>query len=304
MTWDRRHDPYASASSFTRVLLDGYAVGSKAQLLWAGWCKVVQVGVGPLMCHNGVKLGVATVQKNSRAVIQMYWIGTSGYDYPEWKGNFYPEGLPSTKTLSYYSERLSTVEINYTFYRMPNDKVVSQWGQNTPERFVFSLKAPRRITHEARLRDCEDALTTFCERARGLGPKLGVILFQLPPWSRKNTPLLKDFLGSIGKDFRTAMEFRHASWFDDEVFAVLKDHRSALCISDTGKETTPLVATADHAYFRLRDEGYDEAGISRWADNIKGYSSDMKDVYIYFKHEEAGKGPEFARILVEKLGQG
>ena len=227
----------------------------------------------------------------------MIFIGTSGYNYPEWKGNFYPSDLPVSKMLPYYSERFSTVEINYTFYRMPSENVLEGWAASTPEGFTFTLKAPRRITHDARLRECADVLHTFGKRARKLGAKLGVLLFQLPPSFRKDLGVLDAFLDWVPPDIRIAMEFRHASWHSDDVFERLKAGNVALCIADSEKMTTPLVATASHGYFRLRDEGYQEADIARWGDAITEHAPDWDDVFVYFKHEEEGKGPEFAKML-------
>ena len=227
----------------------------------------------------------------------MIFIGTSGYNYPEWKGSFYPSDLPTSRMLSYYSERFSTVEINYTFYRLPSEKVVGNWGRGTPEGFAFTLKAPRRITHDARLRDCDDILQVFGQRARTLGPKLGVLLFQLPPSLRKDLEALDAFLDWVPPDLRVTMEFRHASWHSEDVLQRLRDRNVALCIADSEKMTTPTEVTSDFGYFRLRDEGYQEEDIARWAGVITEHGRQWKDVFVYFKHEEQGRGPEFARSL-------
>ena len=231
----------------------------------------------------------------------MILIGTSGYSYTEWKGNFYPEDLPASKMLGYYSERFLTVEINNTFYRIPSEKVVGDWAKGTPEDFVFTLKATRRITHEARLRDCAELLEVFCARARTLGPKLGTVLFQMPPYFRKDIGVLDEFLGYMPEGIRAAFEFRHDSWNSDEVFTRLGDKNLALCITDNEKGTTPIQATADYGYFRLRDEGYEEADFARWAAAIREREGQWKDVFVYFKHEEEGKGPEFAEALKRSL---
>ena len=232
----------------------------------------------------------------------MISIGTSGYSYPEWKGTFYPADLSTSKMLPYYAERFSTVEINNTFYRMPSEKVLADWSSATPEGFTFTLKAPRRMTHDARLQDCADILDTFCARARTLGPKLGVLLFQMPPYFRQDLAVLDEFLDSMPADTRAAFEFRHASWFSDDLFARLRARNLALCITDGEKAKPPVVATADYGYFRLRDEGYQEADFRRWADTITQHREDWKDVFVYFKHEEEGKGPEFAQSLKESFG--
>ena len=231
----------------------------------------------------------------------MILIGTSGYNYPEWKGNFYPSDLPTSKMLSYYSERFSTVEINYSFYRMPSEKVLEGWAGTAPDGFAFTLKAPRRITHDARLQQCEDLVRSFGTRARTLGPKLGVLLFQLPPSLRKDLGVLDAFLDWVPPDIRVALEFRHASWHSDDVFERLRKTNVALCIADSERMTTPIVATANFGYLRLRDEGYQQTDIERWDETILEHDSDWNDVYVYFKHEEAGKGPEFAHSLGRSL---
>ena len=230
------------------------------------------------------------------------WVGTSGYNYPEWKGNFYPETLPATKMLPYYAERFPTVEINYTYYRTPNAKTLDGWSRATPERFKLTLKAPKRITHDARLRDCADRVRYFCQTAATLGQKCGALLFQLPPYLRKDLGLLDTFLETFPQHTCAAFEFRHTSWLDDAVYARLKARNLALCVADSEKLKVPVTITADYAYFRLRDEGYTPQDIGRWADTIREKTSGCRDVFVYFKHEEAGKGPEFARILLDALG--
>ena len=230
------------------------------------------------------------------------WVGTSGYNYPEWKGSFYPEKFPAAKMLPYYAERFATVEINYTFYRMPNEKILAGWNRETPDKFRLTLKAPKRITHDSRLRDCQEALDRFLQVAQTLGPKLGAILFQLPPYFRKDLAVLDGFLAMLPANLCATFEFRHASWMDEEVYARLKDRNLALCIADSEKASTPLRMTADYAYFRLRDEGYQPADIARWAQNIREHTASSREVYVYFKHEEEGIGPEFAKLLLSELG--
>ena len=231
------------------------------------------------------------------------WVGTSGYNYPEWKGSFYPEKLPAAKMLPYYAERLSTVEINYTYYRTPNKKILEGWSLATPERFKLTLKAPKRITHIARLRDCDDLLRYFVETAARLGPKLGALLFQLPPTLKQDLPLLDAFLEMFPADVCAAFEFRHGSWLNEDVFERLQARNLALCIADSETMATPVRITADYAYFRLRDEGYTPADLETWARTIRDKTHALKDVYVYFKHEEAGKGPEFARVLLGALAK-
>jgi uncharacterized protein YecE (DUF72 family) len=230
------------------------------------------------------------------------WVGTSGYNYPEWRGSFYPEKFPTTKMLPYYAARFDTVEINYTFYRMPNEKIVAGWNQETPEHFKLTLKAPKRITHDSRLRNCEEALKRFLDVAQTLGPKLGAILFQLPPYFKKDLAVLDGFLAMLPDQLCATFEFRHASWLDAEVYARLKAKNLALCIADSEKASTPLEMTADYAYFRLRDEGYQPSDIEKWSQLIREHTAHAREVFVYFKHEEEGIGPEFANLLLKSLG--
>jgi uncharacterized protein YecE (DUF72 family) len=228
-------------------------------------------------------------------------VGTSGYNYPEWRGTFYPEKFSTAKMLAYYAERFRTVEINYTFYRLPTEKLLAGWAETTPEHFTFTLKAPRRITHDAKLQRCEDLLQAFCRTSRTLGPKLGVLLFQLPPNFKKDTDVLRAFLDLLPEGTRAAFEFRHASWLEPDVFEALRARNVALCVADSEKMSTPVEVTADYAYFRLRDEGYQAADIVRWAETIRGLKG-VGDAFVYFKHEEQGLGPDFARRLIDALG--
>ncbi|MGE3178314.1 MAG: DUF72 domain-containing protein [Vicinamibacterales bacterium] len=232
----------------------------------------------------------------------MIWIGTSGYNYPEWKGSFYPPDLPATKMLPYYAARFPTVEINYTFYRMPTEKLLAGWAAQTPSPYKLTLKAPRRITHDSRLRNCGDLVRGFCGAAGSLGAKLGALLFQLPPSAKKDLALFDAFLADLPPRVCGAFEFRHASWHDEEVFARLEARGLAVCVADSEKMSTPVRVTADYAYFRLRDEGYTPDDIARWADVIGQTTEGCRDVFVYFKHEDEGKGPEFAALLRDRLG--
>ena len=230
------------------------------------------------------------------------WVGTSGYNYPEWRGTFYPEKFPAPKMLPYYAGWFPTVEINYTFYRAPNEKILDGWNKATPERFRLTLKAPRRITHDRRLRDCADPVRQFLETAASLGPKLGALLFQLPPNLKKDLTLFDSFLQAFPPRVCAAFEFRHESWLDEEIYARLRARNLALCVADSERLSTPVVITADYAYFRLRDEGYTTDDIARWGDVIGEKTSGCKDVFVYFKHEESGKGPAFGLELMRVLG--
>jgi uncharacterized protein YecE (DUF72 family) len=222
------------------------------------------------------------------------FVGTSGYNFPEWKGTFYPPKLPTAKWLEYYATQLGTVEINYTFYRMPTPKIVAGWDAVTPAGFSFVLKAPQRITHIARLKNVDDPLRFFLETARTLGPKLGQILFQLPPNFKKDVERLGDVLTQFPPDLKCAWEFRHASWFDAEVYEVLRTGNAALCVADTAEGTTPLEATADFGYVRLRDEGYGKRALEEWVARLRGLEAAWSDAYVFFKHEGKGEGPKLA----------
>jgi uncharacterized protein YecE (DUF72 family) len=229
------------------------------------------------------------------------WVGTSGFQYPEWKGSFYPAKLPTKQMLGYYGERFNTTEINYTFRRMPTETILANWSAQTPSQFRFSLKAPQVITHIRQLRDCETIVQRFADVSQALGEKLGAILFQLPPSLQADVPLLAEFLAVLPPGMKAAFEFRHDSWFNDETFNALRKHGAALCVADSEKRHSPVVTTAGFAYFRLRDEGYETSDIARWAKEIRKASTETTDVYVYFKHEEKGLGPEFARELLRNL---
>ncbi len=229
------------------------------------------------------------------------WVGTSGYNYPEWKGSFYPPALAASKMLPYYAERFRTVEINYTFYRMPNAKVLAGWMAQTPPGFRFTLKAPKRITHDRRLKDVGELVKGFCELAGGLGDRLATLLFQLPPNLKCQPEVFDAFLETLPPKVPAAFEFRHESWHDDTIFERLRARNLALCIADTGDRTTPFVETADYGYLRLRDEGYEPADLERWAAALAARRDRWREAFVYFKHEEAGKGPQFAQALTEIL---
>lgn len=231
----------------------------------------------------------------------MYWIGTSGYNYPEWRGSFYPERFSSAKMLPYYAERFRSVEINYTFYRMPTPKLVANWAAQVPEHFRFTLKAPRRITHDRRLRDVASPVRAFCETAAELGTRLGALLFQLPPSFKKDLAVFDQFLDALPPRVCAAFEFRNESWLDEEVYARLRARNLALCIADSEKRSTPVMTTADYAYLRLRDEGYEEQDIATWTDTARELQERCKDVFVYFKHEDEGKGAQFGRLMMQRL---
>lgn len=228
-------------------------------------------------------------------------VGTSGYNYPEWRGSFYPADIKAKDMFAFYAARFAAVEINYTFYRMPTEKLTAGWRDQAPAGFQYVLKAPKRITHERRLKDCQDSVDFFAASARVLGPHMGPLLFQLPPTFRADLPRLEAFLGGVPADVKVAFEFRHDSWHSDETWAVLRAKGAALCIADFGDHTTPLEATARHGYFRLRDEGYVAADLERWAQQITERATAWDDVYVFFKHEEEGKGAAFAEAFKKVL---
>jgi uncharacterized protein YecE (DUF72 family) len=232
-----------------------------------------------------------------------FWIGTSGFQYPEWKGHFYPEKLPSSKMLPFYAERFPTTEINYTFRRTPSGKTIESWYELTPERFAFSLKAPQRVTHFAQLRNCAESLKYFFGIIQSLEDKLGALLFQLPPSFKKDAQILRSFLDELPSGLRAAFEFRHDSWFDDEIFENLGAHNAALCLAESEKLTTPAVATANFGYLRLRREDYTAADIVRWSEFLRSNESKWSEAFVYFKHEERGEGPRLAAEMIRLLQQ-
>jgi uncharacterized protein YecE (DUF72 family) len=229
-----------------------------------------------------------------------FWIGTSGFQYTEWKGNFYPEDLPTAKMLPFYAERFSSTEINYTFRRIPAPKTIENWRTLTPEEFRFALKAPQKITHWSKLRDCADTLEYFLKVVTGLGERLGPVLFQLPPTFKKDAEVLNSFLREL-PSMRSAFEFRNESWFDQEIFDLLKSRNIALCIADTDTISTPKQITADYGYLRLRREDYTKADVEHWAEFVREQKSNWQEAFVYFKHEESGVGPKLARQMIDLL---
>jgi len=221
--------------------------------------------------------------------------GTSGYSYKEWLGHFYPDKLPASEMLRYYAEHFSTVEINNTFYRMPAESMLAQWVQQVPDRFRFTLKAPRRITHEQRLRESESNVAEFLRRTEVLGDKLGALLFQLPPYLKKDLPRLRDFLALLPSGREIAFEFRNVSWQDDEVYETLASRGAILCVTDTDEGDTPFVATSHCGYVRLRRTHYDDRELEAWAAQI--VAKKLPKTYVYFMHEDEALGTRFARRL-------
>ncbi len=227
------------------------------------------------------------------------YAGTSGWSYASWKPSFYPAKLPANKFLAHYSTRLNSVEVNYTYRHLPSEKLLTGWIEATPPHFVFSVKAHQMITHIKRLRDAADFTQRFFASLQLLSSagKLGPVLFQLPPFLKCDTALLADFLGPLPAACRKAFEFRHASWFRDEVFALLRQHNTALCIAESEKLTVPDVQTADFTYYRLRKPEYAPAERQALAARCRALQQQGSDVFVYFKHEETPDGALYAEEL-------
>ncbi len=229
-------------------------------------------------------------------------VGTSGYSYKEWKGSFYPEKIPAKEMLRYYSERLSTVEINATFYRMPQQSMLENWKEQVPGTFRFSLKAPQRITHFKRLKETDEETKYFLETASVLRDQLGVVLFQLPPNMKKDLPRLEAFLVQLPSATRAAFEFRHPTWFDDDVLDLLRSQNRPLVVSDTDDlPTTHIDKTADWGYLRLRRVNYSEENLVEWLGRIRDQNWDQ--TFVFFKHEDEGTGPKLAAEFLELAGK-
>ena len=227
-------------------------------------------------------------------------VGTSGYSYPEWKGSFYPRGLPASQMLRHYGEHFRAVESNYTFRSLPTPAVLAAWTEAVPAGFKFALKAPQQITHRKRLKDVAGPVAEFLEVAAGLKRRLGPLLFQLPPNFKKDVPRLRDLLALLPRR-RAALEFRHPSWFDDEVYGLLRKRGAALCIADTdGGHDLRFAATADWGYLRLRGTDYSDAELKAWLKRIRAQG--WRDVYVFFKHEDQANGPRLAKRLQELAG--
>lgn len=229
--------------------------------------------------------------------MQLY-VGTSGFAYKEWKGSFYPADLPEKGMLHYYAERLGTVEMNNTFFRMPKPEVLKAWAAEVPADFKFVLKASRGITHMKRLKNAGESVAYLFKSAAVLKGRLGPVLFQLPPNLPKDAARLRDFLATLPSEQRAAIEFRHPSWFDDEVLGHLRDRRVALCIADAEDGVdVPFEATASWGFLRLRQSDYTTAELKKWLTRVR--SQKWSDAFIFFKHEDEGKGPKLARKLID-----
>ena len=225
-------------------------------------------------------------------------VGTSGYSYKEWKGNFYPEDLPAKEMLSYYSRRLPAVEINNTFYRLPQASMIENWRAQVPDEFRFSIKATQRITHIKRLNNVAEETKYLLDTSGLLGERLGVVLFQLPPNMKKDSGRLKSFLELLPSDTRAAFEFRNETWFDDETFDLLRNKDCALVVSDTDdKPLSEIISTAGWGYLRLRRTAYDENDLADWMKRVQDQK--WEDAFVFFKHEDEGVGPKLAAQFLE-----
>lgn len=227
------------------------------------------------------------------------YAGTSGWSYPSWKPKFYPAKLASAKFLGYYATRLNTVEVNYTFRAFPSEKMLTGWVAATPENFRFAVKAHQSITHIKRLQDAGDNVARFVKALEPLraGGRLGPILFQLPPFLKCNAARLEAFLRELPQEIRAAFEFRHESWFCDEIFNLLRKANAALCEAESENIKTPPVQTADFAYLRLRREDYSPAARKQIAQRVAEVAA-VGDAFVYFKHEDTPEGALYAEELL------
>jgi uncharacterized protein YecE (DUF72 family) len=231
----------------------------------------------------------------------VFLVGTSGFSYPAWRGAFYPDKLPASGMLAFYAGVFRAVEINNTFYRMPSPALLAGWTEQTPAAFRFVLKAPQQITHRLRLKEAAEPAAEFVRRSAALGEKRGPLLFQLPPNLKADLGRLEGFLAALPDGVEPAFEFRHASWFQDDTWSVLRARSAALCVAQTDDLDTPLVATAPFGYVRLRREAYTVEELAGWAARLRGVEG-WRRVYVFLKHDEAGRAAELARGFLGALG--
>jgi uncharacterized protein YecE (DUF72 family) len=230
--------------------------------------------------------------------------GTSGYAFKEWRGSFYPSDLDDDGMLGYYASRFPAVEINNTFYRLPKEAVLQSWAAQVADEFTFAIKASQRITHHARIKpECASAVEFLLKNTASLAGRLGPILFQLPPNLKKDIERLRGFLATLPEDRRYTIEFRHESWFDEDVFAVLRERDIPMCIIEQPEFSSPIVSTASWGYTRLHRFDYDEAMLAEWTRRIQAQPWD--EAYVFFKHDEGvGSGPPAVSAFVEAFGSG
>ena len=229
------------------------------------------------------------------------YAGTSGFSYKEWKGNFYPDKMSNDEMLAFYATRLPSVEINNTFYRLPRREQLAAWAEQVPAGFRFAIKASQKISHMKRLKNAEEETGYLMEVVGGLGGKLAVVFFQLPPNFKQDLDRLAAFLATLPGDIPVAFEFRHATWFEDPVFDLLRQLNVALCLADADDDLeVPLVSTADWGYLRLRRPDYTAAELAEWREWVDGRK--WKNAFVFFKHEEAGAGPRMAQSFLSLPG--
>ena len=231
------------------------------------------------------------------------YAGSSGWAYPSWKPAFYPAKLASAKFLQHYATRLNTVEVNYTFRHFATEKTLNNWIACTPAEFKFSIKAHQNITHVRRLKDAADYARGFLSSLQPLvgAGRIGMVLFQLPPYLKGDAALLQDFLGGLPRAARFSFEFRHASWFTDEIFEILRSHNSALCVAESEKLESPDVVTADFGYYRLRKPEYSPHELEEISGQAVNHLNAGRDVFLYFKHEETPEGVLNAEKLLATI---
>ncbi len=232
------------------------------------------------------------------------FIGTSGWAYPSWKPGFYPEKLAQTKFLTYYASQLNIVEVNLTFRQLLKETTTQKWITQTPDNFRFGIKAHQVITHIKRLKNCEEFVARFISTIEPLARagKLGPVLFQLPPNMKADPKLLQEFLAAIPKGIQAAFEFRHASWFADDIFSCLKEHNRALCVAETEERVTPDVVTADFCYYRYRKPEYTPEERQAMLRRMREHLANGRDTYAYFKHEETPQGALYAVEVRRQAG--
>lgn len=236
-----------------------------------------------------------------------YHVGTSGFSYPHWREVFYPRAIPPARWLEYYAEQFPTVEINSSFYRLPTEKVFQSWRDRTPPTFVFALKASRFITHVRKLADVEQPMKLFFERAQVLGPRLGPILYQVPPSLKADPALLEQFLRQLPQGCRHAFEFRNASWYTDEIVGLLRHYGAALCIHDWRGREMPLAITSGFGYFRFHGPTghyigrYTREEMETWSSQITSATAGLQDAYVYFNNDVGGHAVWNAREMTGLL---
>jgi uncharacterized protein YecE (DUF72 family) len=229
--------------------------------------------------------------------------GTSGWAYPSWKPDFYPAKLAQTKFLAHYSTQLNAVEVNFTFRQLLKETTAQKWIGETPAHFRFSVKSHQVVTHIKRLKNTEEFVQRFLSSIEPLAraQKLAPVLFQLPPNLKADATLLRDFLEALSHGVPAAFEFRHASWFTDEIFSLLKSHNRALCVAETEERPAPDAITADFCYYRYRKPSYSSQERRAMVDRIHEHLGQNRDVYAYFKHEETPQGAMYALAVLKEV---